>query len=74
MMSASKMTLSQNNLKIFRPKVTKNCTNLHKKFCESPPRFIQSNVPMILSLQTIEPNEGVENVRLTKQGFLSIQL
>jgi len=37
MISASKTTLSLNNLKILRPKVTKNCTNLRKKFCEFPP-------------------------------------
>ncbi len=38
MISTSKSTLCLNNLKIIRPKVTKNLTNLHKKFCESPPR------------------------------------
>jgi len=38
MISASKSTVSLKNLKIVRPKVTKNLTNLHKKFCESPPR------------------------------------
>ncbi len=31
-------TLSLNNLKILRHKVTKNLTNFLKKFCESPPR------------------------------------
>jgi len=36
MISASKSTLGRNNLKILRPKVTKNLTNLEKKFCESP--------------------------------------
>jgi hypothetical protein len=35
MISASKSTLSRKNLKILRPKVTKNITNLSKKFCES---------------------------------------
>jgi len=35
MISASKSTLSLNNLKILRPKVTKNLSNLHEKFCES---------------------------------------
>jgi len=30
--------LSHYNLKILRPKVTKNIKNLHKKFCEFPPR------------------------------------
>ncbi len=34
---ASKSTLSLINLKILMPKVTKNLTNLRKKFCESPP-------------------------------------
>jgi len=37
MISASKSTLSLNNLNILMPKVTKNLTNLRKKFCESPP-------------------------------------
>jgi len=40
MISASKSTLSLNNLNILRPKVTKNLTNLPKKFCESPPRSL----------------------------------
>jgi hypothetical protein len=38
MISASKSTLSLNNLMILRPKVTKILTNLRKKFYESPPR------------------------------------
>ncbi len=38
MISASKSTLSLNNLKILRPKVTKNLNNLLKKFCEFTPR------------------------------------
>ncbi len=42
MISASKSTLSLNNLKILRPKVTKNLTNLCKQFCESPPRFLMN--------------------------------
>jgi len=37
MISASKSNLSLNNLKIFRPIVTKNLKNLRKKFCKSPP-------------------------------------
>jgi hypothetical protein len=37
MISASKSTLSLNNLKILRPKVKKNLMNFRKKFCESPP-------------------------------------
>jgi len=39
MISASKTTFSLKNLKILRPKRTKNLTNLHKKFWESPPRM-----------------------------------
>ena len=35
---ASKTTFCLNNLKILRPKVTKNLTNLRKKFCEFPHR------------------------------------
>jgi len=42
MISASKSTLSLNNLKILRPKVTKNLTNLGKKFCEFPPRHFRA--------------------------------
>jgi len=38
MIFASKTTLSQNNFKILRHKVTKNLTNLPRKFCESPLR------------------------------------
>jgi len=38
MISASKSPLSLNHVKILRLKVTKNLTNLCKKFCESPPR------------------------------------
>jgi len=38
MISASKSTLSLNNLKILRPKVIKNLKNFCKKFCEFPPR------------------------------------
>ncbi len=38
MISISKSTLSLNNLKILRPKVTKKLTNLPKKFCEFLPR------------------------------------
>ena len=32
----SKTTFCLKNLKILRPKVTKNLTNFHKKFCEFP--------------------------------------
>jgi len=38
MISVSKSTLSLNNFKILRPKVTNNLTNLPKKFCEIPPQ------------------------------------
>jgi len=41
MISASKSTLSLNNFKILRPKVTKHFTNLPKKFCEFRPRSIK---------------------------------
>ncbi len=37
MIYTSKSTLSLDDLKILSPKVTKNLTNLHNKFCESPP-------------------------------------
>jgi len=47
MISASITTYSHYNLKILRPKVTKNIKNLSKKFCEFPPR----------SLRTININE-----------------
>jgi len=40
MIAASKITLSHYNLKILRPKVTKNLTNLPKKFCEFRPLFL----------------------------------
>jgi len=42
MISASKSTLSLNNLisKHLRSRVTKNLTNLNKKFCEFPPRTL----------------------------------
>jgi len=40
MISASKTTFSHYNLKILRPKVTKNIKNLHKKFCEFRPRSL----------------------------------
>ncbi len=54
MISASKSTLSLNNLKFFRPKVTKNLTNFRKKFCESPPRcFMSFNPEGLLSWQTL---------------------
>jgi len=36
-MPDSKSFLSLNNLKILRPKVSKNLTNFRRKFCESHP-------------------------------------
>jgi len=39
MISALKSTLNLNNLKILRPKATKNLKDMCKKFCESPPSF-----------------------------------
>ncbi len=42
MISALKSTLKLNNLKILRPKVTKNLTNFCKKFCKSPPPWLLS--------------------------------
>ncbi len=41
MISASKTNFSHYNLKILRPKVTKNLKNFRKKFCESPPRIFR---------------------------------
>jgi len=40
MISTSKTTSSHYNLKILRPKVTKNIKNLHKKFCEFRPWYL----------------------------------
>jgi hypothetical protein len=42
MIFASKNTSSLNNLKILSPKVTKNLTNVHKKFVHSHPVLEQS--------------------------------
>jgi len=39
MISTSKSTFSHYNLKILKPGVTKNLTNLLKKFCEFPHNF-----------------------------------
>ncbi len=47
MISASKTTFSHYNLKIFRPKVTKNLTNLPQKFVTFDPRHT-----LILNLVT----------------------
>jgi len=59
MISTSKITLNQNNLKILRPKVTKNLTNLCKKFCESPPTAFFSiayNFKMIFQMRQFANN------------------
>jgi len=37
---ALKTTFNPKHLNILKPKVTKNLTNLHEKFCESPPCFV----------------------------------
>jgi len=44
LISDSKTTFSQYNLKILRVKVTKNLTNFLKKFCEFPPRAVASKI------------------------------
>jgi len=48
-LSASKTTFSHFNLKILRPKVTKNLKNLRKKFCESPPRAEGDNLSSLVN-------------------------
>jgi len=48
LISASKTTFSLNNLKILRPKVTKNLTNLLEKFCEFP--HCGLNQPLIFTV------------------------
>ena len=42
-----KTTFYHNNLKILRPKVTKNITNLHNNFCEFPHShiFLRNQTP-----------------------------
>jgi len=42
MISAFKSNLSLNNLKILRPKDTKNLANMPKMFCEFLPRYLQN--------------------------------
>ncbi len=51
MIFTSKTTKTHCNLKIWRPKVTKNIKNLHKKFCEFPPRFLFLIFPVICILR-----------------------
>jgi len=75
MISASKSTLSLNNLKILRPKVTKNLTNLCKKFYESPPCGLDSRIiisaEMIataLNLKIVKKLENFTIGNISKQG------
>jgi len=48
MISASKTTSSLNNLKILKPNVMKNLTNMLKKFCEFPTCFVSLTLWHIL--------------------------
>jgi len=48
MISVSKSSLSLNNLKILRPKVTKNLMNLSEKFCELPPYHLDLRMALFL--------------------------
>ncbi len=79
MISASKTTYS---LKILKPKVTKNITNLHNKFCEFPPRCLLYTVEMkflVLSLKVwpkvppkFSKNLGKDGHRIQKhQKFIN---
>jgi len=52
MISASKATLNQNNLKILGTKVMKNLKNLRKKFCEFPLRVLIGAVIINMFLAT----------------------
>ncbi len=58
MISASKSALSLNNLKILRPKVTKNITNLHKKFCEFPPWIERTYCKLALTKRGRPPKKA----------------
>jgi len=58
MISASKTTFSDFNLKILRPKVTKNLTNFRKKFCEFPPRDLKKR--MCVDKGPLESNRPTE--------------
>jgi len=66
MIAASKSTLSLNNFKILRPKVTENIANLCKKFCESPPRALRkykechTDVTQIYVQRNILPNSHLQ--------------
>jgi len=60
-MSASETTFSHYNLKIFTPKVTKNITNLCKKFCEFPSSKVGNTVFDSMTHLSNRP-ERVENI------------
>ncbi len=65
MISAWKLTLNQNNLKILRPKVKKNIKNLCKKFCESPPRCPSLFVGVtFLKLLTLRTAKNVKSIKV----------
>jgi len=51
MISASKTTYSHYNIKILRPKNTKNIKNLPKNFCEFPPRSLKTQMKLIVMIQ-----------------------
>ncbi len=64
MISASKTTFSHNNLKISRPKVTKNLTNLPKKFCKfRPGTFSWLNINIGVSISA---------TYISMHGFLNL--
>jgi len=63
MISASKSTLSLKNLKILRPKVTKNLTNLHKKFWEFPPWLLIKVQIIIYENNISESNDKADENR-----------
>jgi len=53
MISASKITLSLNNLNILRPKGTKNLMNLRKKFRESPLWFSDESPGLTIRMRIL---------------------
>jgi len=53
-MTASISILSLNNIKILRPEITKNLTNLRKKFCESQPRKFKILSDKMKYLRTVD--------------------
>jgi len=80
MISASKSTLCLNNLKILRSKVTKNLTNLRKKFCEFPPWVGQSDPIYICLSEQKKESEVVffggkkHEISQTEEMFFSQKL